>query len=130
MDGRGPQQVAHVEQVGEHLAVVRGRAFVVAAVGEHLYRQLAGEVVAAEGQQVAVAEEHAEADEGLQVLDEVVAADIELDVGSKEAGVHGKLVHEGVVEVAACDQRLVHAAEGPGAQRRRVRMPRVAPAER
>ncbi len=103
---------------------------VVAAVGQHLDRELAGQQPERPAQQRLVAEEHAEPGQGLEVLDQVVSADVGFQVAAQEPGVRGDPAAEAGLEISARHQVAVQAAPGPGAQRGRVREPRVAGPER
>ena len=82
---RGPQQIRHVDEIGEHLAVIGGRALVVAAVGQNLPGQLPGQTPDRQPQEPLVGEEDGQADQSLEPLDQVVAADVVLQVPAQES---------------------------------------------
>ena len=109
--------------------MIGGRALVVTAVGQHLPVQLAGQPPDRAAQQPLVGEEDGQAGHRLDPLDQVVAADVVLQVAAQEAGVGGERGGEGRLDVAAGHELAVQAAPGPGAQRGRVRVPGVAAAE-
>jgi hypothetical protein len=91
LPGRGPprgsQQVHHVDEVGQYLAVVGGSALVVAAVGQDLPGHLAGQPAQRQPQQALVGEEDGQAGKRLQSLDQVVAADVVFQVTTQESSV-------------------------------------------
>ena len=117
-----------VDEVGEHLAVVGGRPFVVTTVGQHLHRQLPGQPVQHAGEQVIIGEEHGETGQCLEVLDQVVAADVGFDVPPQEAGVCRQVRDEAFLDLAPGDQVGMQPAVRPCAQRRGVGEPRIAAA--
>ena len=126
---RGPQQVRHVDEVGQHLAVIGGRALVVAAVGQHLRGQLPGQPPQRQPEQPLVGEEDGQPGQRLEPLDQVVAADVVLQVAAQESRVSRQPGGEIRLDVAARRQSAVQAAPRPGAQRGGVRVPGIAAAE-
>ena len=83
------EQVGHVDQVGQHLAVVGRGALVVAAISQHLHAELADQQPQRPAQQRLVAQEDGQPGQRLEVLDQVVAADVGLQVTAQEPGVGG-----------------------------------------
>ena len=123
----GPQQASDVDEITEYLTVVRRRSFVVAAIRQHLHLDLPAQPPDRHGEQRVVAEEDRETGQRLQVLDEMVAADVRLQAAAQETGVRGKLAAKRAFDRAAMDEVAVNPAERPGAERRRVRAPRRTP---
>ena len=86
-----------------------------AAVGQHLSLDLTGQQRPPATEQFVVVEEHPDADEGLQVLDEVVAADVQFEVCRYETSVQADLLADVVFDVGAPDELVEHSAQHPGA---------------
>ncbi len=107
---RGPQQVRDVDQVGQHLAVVGGRALIVASVGQHLPSQLPGQPPRRQPQQPLVGEEDGQAGQRLEPLDQVVAADVVLQVAAQETRVGRERGGEIRLDVAARHEVTVQPA--------------------
>ena len=124
LPARGTQQAGDVDEIAEHLAVIGGRPLVVTAIGQHLDGDLPAQPAEHAGEQSVVGEEHRQASQCLQVLDEVIAAHVRFQVAAQEARVRGELAAEQSLDRAAGSQGAVDPAEGPGPQRRGVRMPR------
>jgi hypothetical protein len=102
----------------------------VPAVRQHLDAELAAQPVQSAGEQAFIAQEDTEASERLEVLDQVVAAHVGLQVPAQEAGVRRQLAAELRFQVRARYQVAMQAAPRPGPQRRWVRQPGVAAPER
>ena len=109
--------------------MIGGRALVVTAVGQHLPVQLAGQPPDRAAQQPLVGEEDGQASHRLEPLDQVVAADVVLQVAAQETGLGSEPGDEGRLDVAAGHELAMQATPGPGAQRGRVRVPGIAAAE-
>ncbi len=123
-----PEQLREIDQVGEDLAVIGGGPLVVTPVRQDLHRQLSGQGVQDGAQLPFVPEEHRETGERLEVLDQVIAADVGLQVPAQEPGVRRQAGQEGVLDRTARDQVAVQPAEGPGPQGRRIGQPGIAAA--
>ena len=83
-----PQHLIALEQVGKDLAVVGGRALVVAAVRQHLLAELLLKVFHSQGApapRLDSIKECARPQQRLHVLDQVVAEDVGLEVADQEA---------------------------------------------
>ncbi len=94
---RAPQGVAGqrpaLEQVCQHLQVVAGAALVVHAVGKDLLIHFAGEQplrLIAPALGLGAGEVMPPPEQGLGVLDEVVAADVQFEVPLEEPQLHGE----------------------------------------
>jgi hypothetical protein len=85
----------------------------VAAVGQHLNRDLPLEVADPTSTRPRSSRNTPRPTHGLEVLDEVVAAHVELQIGPDEAGVVAELGAELVVVGPAGDERAVGTAERP-----------------
>ena len=97
-------------EVGQDLAVIGGRALVVAAVGQDLPGQLPGQPAHGQPQQPLVGEEDGQAGQGLEALDQVVAADVVLQVAAQETRVSREPGDEVRFDVAASCEITVQAA--------------------
>jgi hypothetical protein len=117
------QQSGQVDEVAEHLAVIRGRALVVAAVWQQLDLQLPADPAQGPAEQRVVTEEDRQAGQRLEVLDEVVAPHVGLEVTAQEPGERGQLASVRSLDTAAANQPREQTAERPGAQRGRIRVP-------
>ena len=99
------EHVATLEEVDQHLAVVGGRALVVRAVGQDLGIELAAEKTYAQSPP-ADGRRRTEAacppQQRLDIFDEVIAAEIRLQMGAKKcdlrAGLARHLSHEAGLE--------------------------------
>ena len=68
-----------------------------AAVGQHLHGKLPGQPVQRLVQQSVIGEEHRQPGQRLEVLDQVIAADIRFQVPPQETGVRGQAGEETVL---------------------------------
>jgi hypothetical protein len=89
LTGRGlarcPEQIHNIEEVSEHLAVIGRRALVVAAVSQNLSSQLPGQPPQRQPQEPLIGEENGKASQGLESFDQVVAADVVLEVPTQKS---------------------------------------------
>ena len=91
--GKGVGQGGAAGEQIEHLALVGRRALVMAAVGQHLLGELAPQQAAAEGRPalgLRAGEERPGPEQGADVLDQVVAAQIGLEMPLEEAQLLGQ----------------------------------------
>ena len=131
--GRRPpgraEQVRHVDEVGEHLAVVGRRALVVAAVGQHLHGQLAVSSRSARRSSGSSPRKTPRPISAFRSLIRWLPPTSDSRCRRRNPACAASSRAELGVEVGPGDQVAVQAAPGPGAQRRGVRQPRVAAAE-
>jgi hypothetical protein len=64
-----------------------------------------------------VAEQGSKTEEGLQVLDQVIAANVQLESGLEVARVDGEIVNKSRLIVSVPDQRAVDSAKRPRPER-------------
>ncbi len=120
------QQADDVVDVGEHLAVVRGRPFEVTAVGQHLPADLGAQLLDPPVAVRGVAAGHRQPDQGFEVLDQMVAADIGFQVQPQEDFVPAEVGAHGRPDSAVPRERLEQPAQRPRAQGCDIRRPRGA----
>jgi hypothetical protein len=121
----GPEERGDIHEVAQHLAVVGRRPLVVTPVGEDLDGSLSLELGNPCREQASIVEKHAQGDEGLQILDEMVAAHITLEVEPEIASRQREMVDVVRRSGTARNEPVEHAAQVPGAYGNDVRRPCV-----
>ena len=120
---------AKIDQIAENLDVVGGRAFEVAAVGRHLVGHGLGECGQGGGAQAVVAGQAMTGHgQGLEVFDQVIAADVALDDANQVAdlAVQGLVKAAPEVVVGAVENERRVAQPRIDAERQRIGMPSAA----
>ena len=110
------QQRQHVENVSEYLAVIRGGQFVVTTISKDLTIELSQHAGDRLLEQTGVAEEGGCTDHRLEVFDEVVAANVGLEVCSEISSVPTNLLMERSRVGPAVDHETVKTAQSPKPQ--------------